>query len=890
MSIISTNAQTWSNPLMLKNEWPLYSIGDPYVLKYNGLYFLYCSTRDSETGIKVWSSKDLVSWEYRGLCATVAISHGAYAPEVIQWVGSFYMYTSPAGNGHYILKSDSPTGPFETATNNLGHSIDGSVFKEDDGSLYFYHAGDDGIHAHTMSSPTRIGSDIVLGTTRMNGWTEGPCVIKRNGIYYMIYTGNHVISKGYRIDLSMSKTKPAAGFTPETDQNPVILNSEGTLVGLGHGSMFEGPDLDSYYITYHNLAGDYGVGPYRHLNFDRIAFNGDKLLVLGPTSTAQQAPVLPDFYDHFDSGSLSASWATKNGTWSVNENNFLMLESGSGLATAIDDQIPGTDYTAEFNISENSSNAQLTAGALFNYVDDKNYGTAIFNKEENTLEVKFYENGSWSEIHKATLPGVNNYAIFHSIRIEKNKNSLKFYADKMLKLSLAKTLQPGKIGFISFGNQARFGYIAFTNRVNGNAVFDIYQPIPGKIAAVHYTSGGQNSGYSDTTLGNDLATSYRSDDVEIGASSLGGFQAVLTSNEWLKYRTMVSKKTNYNIGIRYAATADNCKIKIWQGETDVTGIVEIPSTGSDSNFEGFTLMNIQLEAGQKELKIEVLSGTIVLYDFNVREFSEVTPRTEIFNSYSNAWNYTDGSWSIQDGAAKIIGPGKRTLGSGGWTDYSVTVDVKYLTDMNGGIIFRVNNPALGGAGNSAEQGTDFYQGYFVTITQSGCVLGKQNYNYTQLKKSNGSYQTGKWYKMGVTVSGNTIKVYVDDFTVPVIEYIDEKTILCGKAGLRAYKSTVLFDNFTISNGPFESTNSSEMQGSELDFKIYPNPVKDQLYISHSGSIKKAEIFSIQGSKIIEVPVDQYSCTINMQGNPTGTYLVKLTSRYHNIFTQQFILQ
>jgi xylan 1,4-beta-xylosidase len=106
-------------------------------MKYNGLFYLYCSTRDDQTGVKVWSSRNLVEWNYEGLCATDPITKGAYAPEVIQWGGHFYMYTSPAGNGHYVLKSNSPAGPFEVVTGNIGLSIDGSVFKEDDGSWYF---------------------------------------------------------------------------------------------------------------------------------------------------------------------------------------------------------------------------------------------------------------------------------------------------------------------------------------------------------------------------------------------------------------------------------------------------------------------------------------------------------------------------------------------------------------------------------------------------------------------------------------------------------------------------------------------------------------------------------------------------------------------------------
>lgn len=117
--------------------------------------------------------------------------------------------SSPKGHGHYVLTSSSPTGPFTLATGNLGHSIDGHVFIDDNGSWTFYSAGGDGIHAAPMSSPTSIGSDIVLGGTQMGGqWTEGATVIKRNGTYYLTATGNHVLSPGYRVNAFSNTTGP----------------------------------------------------------------------------------------------------------------------------------------------------------------------------------------------------------------------------------------------------------------------------------------------------------------------------------------------------------------------------------------------------------------------------------------------------------------------------------------------------------------------------------------------------------------------------------------------------------------------------------------------------------------------------------------------------------
>jgi xylan 1,4-beta-xylosidase len=302
----SVVSASWTNPIRLKDEWEQYGLGDPYVFKYNGTYYLYVSTRDTDAGIKVWSSPDLVAWTYRGLCAEDPLTTGAYAPEVKYWNGVFYMYTSPAGNGHYVLTSDSPTGPFRPATGNVGHSIDGTVFIDDDGQWYFYHAGPNGIEAARMSDPLTIEESLPTGAY-MKGWTEGPTVWKRDGNYYMSYTGNHVFSPGYRVNIA-SSTSPVSGFV-DVSGDPVLIRTEGKTVGLGHNSVVTGPDLDSQYMIYHNLEGPGIVGPLRHMNMDRIVWNGMTPSVLGPTDTPQPAPELPSFADHFDRAKLgSEDW------------------------------------------------------------------------------------------------------------------------------------------------------------------------------------------------------------------------------------------------------------------------------------------------------------------------------------------------------------------------------------------------------------------------------------------------------------------------------------------------------------------------------------------------------------------------------------------------------
>ncbi|MBQ3572255.1 MAG: family 43 glycosylhydrolase, partial [Clostridia bacterium] len=79
-----------------------YGIGDPFVMRWNGKYYMYPSTNDAFKGVKVFVSDDMINWTYAGLAVadTEATSHGSYAPEVVYYDGYFYMCQSRAGKGH----------------------------------------------------------------------------------------------------------------------------------------------------------------------------------------------------------------------------------------------------------------------------------------------------------------------------------------------------------------------------------------------------------------------------------------------------------------------------------------------------------------------------------------------------------------------------------------------------------------------------------------------------------------------------------------------------------------------------------------------------------------------------------------------------------------------
>ncbi len=377
--------ETYQNPIQKQGDF-----ADPFVLRYNGTYYLYCTNPD----VRCWSSQDLVHWTLEGPTVPDEEFPGLvpFAPEVVYWNGAFYMYTSPHGFGHYVLKSDKPTGPFRKITDNVGHAIDFSVFIDDDGQWYAYWADDNGILGCKMASPTEFGDPVYIGAD-LHGWTEGPFVVKQAGKYHLTYTGNHFLSKGYRIHAAVADSP--LGPYRDDPFNPVIVQTEGKVIGLGHSSTVLGPDLHTHYIVYHNLNPD----KTRDLNIDPVVFTKEKAYILGPTTTQRPAPALPQ-------------WQSRRSTLQTVNHEFT------------EETVLPSSGTVELNLAAGAKTEQY--GIRFGKI------TRIeFDKSQNVLSVI----GPDGLITSKKLVAGYDHEALHCVRVEYGP-VFKIYLDNMLQLEV----------------------------------------------------------------------------------------------------------------------------------------------------------------------------------------------------------------------------------------------------------------------------------------------------------------------------------------------------------------------------------------------------------------------------------------------------------------------
>jgi beta-xylosidase len=288
----SGDTQTYSNPILTEG-YP----ADPHVILVDGTYYLYATTHGR--GFDAWTSKDLVNWKHRGPVWETP-QGGAWAPDVFHNVrgdGKFYLYYTdddpnappgPLDKQVGVAVSNSPLGPFEDKKVLTAGSIDGHLFQDDDGRYYFYYVeivGGFKIFAQPMADPLTPHGERVEVLRPTEPWemvsghvTEGPFILKRDGTYYLTYSGTGADSPNYAIGYATSKS-PLGPFVKHPG-NPIAHRSdesaEPAIYGPGHHCVVTGPD-GKMWMVYHQKYSE-RKGYRRFTALDRMWFDDDGTL------------------------------------------------------------------------------------------------------------------------------------------------------------------------------------------------------------------------------------------------------------------------------------------------------------------------------------------------------------------------------------------------------------------------------------------------------------------------------------------------------------------------------------------------------------------------------------------------------------------------------------
>lgn len=229
-------------------------LADPSIVEENGTFYCYATTDGMGQGLAtsglpvVWKSKDFLNWSFDGSIVSPRFEAKYWAPSApVKRDGRYFLFPT-LDNRVTALVSDSLDGPFraldgkEIRKNSgwsqfptgLSHPIDAEVFREDDGQYHMLLSRR--MIARMNRDFTGFDGPPTEIKTKRGGYSEGPALFKRNGIYYYLYTLGG--GESYQYAYMMNRNSVMGPW--ESPEHDIIATTDlrQGIFGPGHGCFF----------------------------------------------------------------------------------------------------------------------------------------------------------------------------------------------------------------------------------------------------------------------------------------------------------------------------------------------------------------------------------------------------------------------------------------------------------------------------------------------------------------------------------------------------------------------------------------------------------------------------------------------------------------------------
>jgi xylan 1,4-beta-xylosidase len=347
---------TYTNPA-LAGDFP-----DPSVIRVGQDYWATATTSEWAPEFPIMHSRDLVNWEIVG---AVFQKHpdwsvGSYwAPEISEYRGRFFIYYAARKKGGplcvAVATAGRPQGPYTDhgplVCQEVG-SIDGFPVTDEQGRRYLLWKED----GNSVSKPTPIWAQpLSADGTKLVGerrelfhndqaWekhatlpygdlVEGPAVVRRDGWFYIFYSGNFCCARECNYMMGVARSRKLLGPWEKNPSNPIMRGNE-TWKCPGHGTVVtdqRGRD----FLLYHAYKADDFVYVGRQALLDEIEWGANGWPTInggrGPSKNANSPFGAPDrraeysFFDDFLSTRLNSGWQ-----WPQNNEPVMRVERRAG--------------------------------------------------------------------------------------------------------------------------------------------------------------------------------------------------------------------------------------------------------------------------------------------------------------------------------------------------------------------------------------------------------------------------------------------------------------------------------------------------------------------------------------------------------------------------------
>lgn len=364
---------TYANPVEA-GDFP-----DPSVIRVGRDYWATATTSEWAPEFPILHSRDLVNWEVVGAVFQRRPEWAVgsfWAPEISQDRGRFFVYYVARKKGGplcaAVASASRPQGPYRDhgplVCQEVG-SIDPFPVTDEQGRRYLLWKED----GNSVSKPTPIwAQQLSADGTRLVGerkelfhndqpWekhptlpfgdlVEGPTVVRRNGWFYLFYSGNFCCGRECAYAVGVARARKLLGPWEKYDRNP-IMEGNGDWRCPGHGTVVEDERGRTWFL-YHAYQPKDFVYVGRQAMLDEIIWGGDGWPSIneghGPSSVAPSPYNTRDskselsFFDDFLSATLRPGWQWPQG----NEPGFRVSPAGGGwlVLTQGREQIPTSDF------------------------------------------------------------------------------------------------------------------------------------------------------------------------------------------------------------------------------------------------------------------------------------------------------------------------------------------------------------------------------------------------------------------------------------------------------------------------------------------------------------------------------------------------------------------
>lgn len=506
----------YTNPPAYQNLDILPTNPDPYVIKYNGIYFCYAT---DENGVNVSRSKDLVSWEFLGQVAQEDDKHDYWAPCVIYDNGVFYLYCSNTSidirDNHMeylqLYTAVKPEGPFTyVKTFFQKFSIDAHVVKDIDGTPYLFYSVNDYSGTDETCPGTVILADrlihytelakeefpVVLPSVKeevfeenrfgdMRDWytVEGAFFLRKNKHAFLLYAANAYVRENYFLGYSRAKNNaliPDIQWEKYPDDytfSPLVRKNE-HIEGTGHCSVIQAPNLVDNWLIYHGRNQDIPCHPgkeQRLMRIDPLFFTGNRLCTNAPSYQQQDAPGKPFFmcYGNF------------------NPADFDITQTNGILRKILKYSVE--NYVMEWDLFCHPTHMGARYGIILSYHDPANFLELLLDSGKRRALVIQEDQHLRKILAEISLPSDYNHSVSHNIRILRNFEQFSIYLDSVFISCVSSDIPFGKIGFIARYTTADAAFFAITkhtelygkNLASFSKLFKFSEPVALSRSAIH---------------------------------------------------------------------------------------------------------------------------------------------------------------------------------------------------------------------------------------------------------------------------------------------------------------------------------------------------------------------------------------------------------------------